>query len=135
MTKPLARPKKPGPAPQAVRRDQYLRLMAQGMSNSAACREVGVNRKTGNRWRFGRTVVDRAGREHIYLPITEQRDTSVVSSPFLSEDERIVIGDALRAGKSLRAIARELGRSPATISREVSRNRHPRTGKYHPFYA
>ncbi|MFC7564426.1 hypothetical protein ACFQU9_14545 [Actinomadura namibiensis] len=28
--------------------------MAQGMSNSAACRVVGINRKTGNRWRYGR---------------------------------------------------------------------------------
>jgi len=35
--------------------------MAQGMSNSAACREVGINRKTGNRWRYGRKIVDRAG--------------------------------------------------------------------------
>uniref|UniRef100_UPI001CBF0C5C helix-turn-helix domain-containing protein n=1 Tax=Catenulispora acidiphila TaxID=304895 RepID=UPI001CBF0C5C len=41
----------------------------------------------------------------------------------------------MRAGRSLRAIARELGRSPATVSREVGRNSHPRTGKYNPFYA
>lgn len=41
----------------------------------------------------------------------------------MSEDERIVIADLLRAKKSLRPIARELGRNPATISREVRRNR------------
>jgi hypothetical protein len=35
--------------------------MAQGSSNSAACREAGINRKTGNRWRYGRKVVDRSG--------------------------------------------------------------------------
>src|SRR5947209_9114022 len=109
--------------------------MAQGMSNSAACREVGVNRKTGTRWRYGRKVVDRAGREHVYPPITEQRDTQAVSARFLSEDERVAISDLLRAGNSLCAIARELSRSPATISREIRRNSHPRTGKYHPFYA
>ncbi|XDO63887.1 IS30 family transposase [Streptomyces sp. RLB1-33] len=49
--------------------------------------------------------------------------------------ERLVIADLLRSGNSLRAIARELGRSPATISREVRRNSDPRTGKYHPFQA
>jgi IS30 family transposase len=135
MTKPYRRPRKPGPEPLADKRDQYLRLMAQGMSNSAACREVGVNRKTGNRWRYGRKVVDGAGRQYVYPPITEQRDTGTVSPRFLSEDERIAIADLLRSGNSLRAIARQLGRSPATISREIRRNRHPRTGRYHPFYA
>ncbi|TPQ18979.1 helix-turn-helix domain-containing protein [Streptomyces sporangiiformans] len=119
----------------AEKRDQYLPLMAQGLSNSAACREVGTNRKTGNRWRYGRKVVDRSGREHVYPPITKERDTGASSPRFLSEDERIVIADLLRAKKSLRAIARELGRDPATISREVRRNRDPRTGKYHPFQA
>ncbi|MFC9502766.1 IS30 family transposase [Streptomyces sp. NPDC057002] len=109
--------------------------MAQGLSNSAACRGVGINRKTGNRWRYGRKVVDRSGREHVYLPVTEERDSGAGSPGFLSEDERIVIADLLRARKCLRAIARELGRDPATISREVRRNRDPRTGKYHPFQA
>lgn len=135
MTKPFRRPKKRGPAPLADKRDQYLRLMAQGMSNSAACREVGVNRKTGNRWRYGRKIVDRAGNVRVYAPITEQPDDGAISPRFLSEDERIVIADMLRAGASLRAIARELKRSPATISREVRRNRDARTGKYHPFRA
>ncbi|WP_436801446.1 IS30 family transposase [Streptomyces griseorubiginosus] len=105
------------------------------MSNSAACREVGINRKTGNRWRYGRKIVDRAGNVRVYLPITEVRESDAVSERFLSEDERIIIADLLRAKKSLRAIARELGRDPATISREVRRNRDPRTGMYHPFQA
>jgi hypothetical protein len=86
--------------------------MAQGMSNSAACREVGVNRKTGNRWRYGRRVVDRAGREHVYPPIIEQRDDGTVSARFLSEDEHIAIADLLPAGNSLRAIARNSAAAP-----------------------
>jgi transposase, IS30 family len=135
MTAPYRRSKKRGPAPLADKRDQYLRLMAQGMSNSAACRQVGINRKTGNRWRYGRKVVDRAGNTRFYAPITGQQDVGAISLRFLSEDERIVIADMLRAGASLRAIARELKRSPATISREVRRNRDLRTGKYHPFRA
>jgi hypothetical protein len=37
------RPRKPpGAGPEQAKRDQYLRLMAQGMNNSAACREVGI---------------------------------------------------------------------------------------------
>lgn len=109
--------------------------MAQGMSNSAACREVGINRKTGSRWRYGRKVVDRAGNVRHYAPITEVRESDALSERFLSEDERIVIADLLQAGHSQRAIARELDRDPATISREVRRNSDPRTGKYHPFQA
>ncbi|MEU1516067.1 helix-turn-helix domain-containing protein [Streptomyces sp. NPDC005811] len=102
--------------------------MAQGLSNSAACRKVGINRKTGSRWRYGRKVVDWSGRDHVYPPIVEERDTGGGSPRFLSEDERIVITDLLRARKSLRAIAREFSRDPATISREVRRNSDPRTG-------
>ncbi|WSY47995.1 IS30 family transposase (plasmid) [Embleya sp. NBC_00888] len=109
--------------------------MAQGMSNSAACREVGINRRTGTRWRYGRKAVDRTGRERVYAPITEERRRDGTSDRFLAEDERLVIADLLRSGNSLRAIARELGRSPATISREVRRNSDPRTGKYHPYQA
>ncbi|WP_331773245.1 IS30 family transposase [Embleya sp. NBC_00888] len=105
------------------------------MSNSAACREVGINRRTGTRWRYGRKAVDRTGRERVYAPITEERRRDGTSDRFLAEDERLVIADLLRSGNSLRAIARELGRSPATISREVRRNSDPRTGKYHPYQA
>ncbi|MCD9880885.1 IS30 family transposase [Streptomyces sp. NR30] len=96
---------------------------------------AGINRKTGNRWRYGRKVVGRAGNVRVCLPITEVREADAVSERFLSEDERIVIADLLRAKKSLRAIARELGRHPATISLEVGRNRDPRTGMYHPIQA
>jgi len=116
-----------------AKRDQYLRLMAQGMSNSQACREVGVNRKTGNRWRYGRTVVDRDGRRRTYPPITQQ--PREISPRFLSEDERVTIADLLRAGHSIRSIAKAMDRDPATISREVRRNGDPRTGVYHPHRA
>jgi len=44
------------------------------------------------------------------------------SSRALSLDEREAISRGLAAGKSLRAIAAELGRAPSTISREVTRN-------------
>jgi IS30 family transposase len=58
---------KPGPgAPLTAERERYLRLMAQGMSNVQACREVGVHRVTGTRWRDGRHMVDGGGRARHY---------------------------------------------------------------------
>lgn len=39
-----------------------------------------------------------------------------------THDERICLGELLKEGKSIRQIARELGRSPSTISREIKRN-------------
>ena len=40
----------------------------------------------------------------------------------LNDDERYLIASLKKQRFSLRAIARELGRSPATISREIKRN-------------
>ena len=34
-------------------REWFARLIAQGVSNAEACRIVGINRKTGIRWRTG----------------------------------------------------------------------------------
>jgi transposase, IS30 family len=51
----------------------------------------------------------------------------------LTEPERYTLSVLHRDGQSLRAIARLLGRSPSTISREVQRNRCHRTdGAYRP---
>ncbi|GAB1646419.1 hypothetical protein KRMM14A1259_68420 [Krasilnikovia sp. MM14-A1259] len=49
--------------------EQFLRLMAQGLSNSEACRRVGVNRMAGCRWTYGRAVIDRTGQAGRYEPI------------------------------------------------------------------
>ena len=38
-----------------------MQLIAQGVNNSEACRQVGIDRKTGNRWRYGRSVKNFAG--------------------------------------------------------------------------
>lgn len=56
------------------------------------------------------------------------------SSRYLSEDERIFIADRLLVRASLQSIARDLGRSPSTISRDLARNR-PDSRRYHPFRA
>jgi len=105
--------------------------MKQGMTNSAACRTAGVNRKTGVRWRYGRTVETTTGQLR-YAPIAEEEETS---SKFLSSDERIRIADGHRAGKSSRVIGAEVGRHPTTVSREIARNSDPASGEYRPFAA
>ena len=56
------------------------------------------------------------------------------SPRYLSEPERIAIADRLTCGESVRAIARELGRAPSTISREIARNSDP-DGRYRPHHA
>ena len=56
------------------------------------------------------------------------------SPRYLSEPERIAIADRLTCGESIRAIARELGRAPSTISREIARNSDP-DGRYRPHHA
>ena len=101
-------------------RERYLRLVAQGMSNVQACREVGVHPTTGVRWRDGRKMVDGGGRARYYPPIDAH--PVAISPRYLSEDERVLIGDLLRAGQSVRSVASVLGRSPSTVSREIRRN-------------
>lgn len=122
-----------GPTPLTAQREQFARLIARGVSNSEACRIVGVNRRTGTRWRYGRTTTSTGGVDRHYPPMAINA-TRTMSAHFLSEDERVVIADRRRAGASLRAIGRELGRPASTVSREVNRNRD-QAGRYRPFTA
>lgn len=132
--KPRRRPSRsPGGPPLAEKRRRYIELMTKGVSNSAACRIVGVNRRTGTRWKRGRTITNGAGHSVVYRPIVEE--APAVSARWLSEGERIVITDGLAAGSSIRAIANELGRASSTVSREIRRNRDPDSGSYLPFGA
>ena len=123
----------PGVAPLTSERVRYLQLMTQGISNSAACRMVGVNRRTGTRWRYGRSITDRVGHVRRYPSIG--RPAHMVAARSLSEPERVAIADGLVDRRSIRAIAAGLGRAPSTVSREVRRNRDAVTEAYHPFRA
>ena len=126
----------PGALPQAEKREQFARLIAQGFSNSEACRIVGINRRTGKRWRHGRTITTRDGRKRHYAAVVGAGAVRREISPrYLSEDERVRIADLRRAGAGVRAIAEQTGRSPSTISRELRRNRDPGSGQYRPFTA
>ena len=128
----------PGALPQAEKREQYARLIAQGCNNSEACRIVGINRRTGKRWRHGRTITTRDGRKLHYAPVvaagTGGRGREI-SDRYLSEQERVRIADLRQAGHGVRAITEQTGRSPSTISRELRRNREPGSGQYRPFTA
>jgi len=118
---------------QAEKQELYGRLVAQGINNSEACRVVGINRKTGNRWRYGRSIRNTAGELVQYPPV--KIAVSRPRSPrYLSEHERVVIADRLTAGTSIRAIATEIGRSASTVSREIKRNSDP-GGRYRPHRA
>jgi IS30 family transposase len=118
---------------QVEKQQRYLGLIAQGVNNAEACRRVGINRKTGNRWRYGRKLRNSAGVVVHYPPVTvtepKPRDPR-----YLSEQERIRIADLRGGGATIRAVAGDLGRAPSTISRELRLNSGP-DGRYRPHYA
>jgi IS30 family transposase len=58
-----------GAAPLTEKRLAFERLVNAGVSNGEACRQVGVNRKTGVRWRLGRKVRLPDGRSVEYAPV------------------------------------------------------------------
>ncbi|MGW7468981.1 IS30 family transposase [Streptomyces xantholiticus] len=99
-------------------REAYSRLVQQGYSNTEACRIVGIDARTGRKWRNGRSG------ERNRKPVPPINLVVPASGPsrYLREDERIHIADRLREKASVRAIAVELGRSPSTVSREIRRN-------------
>ena len=53
----------------------------------------------------------------------------------LSEEERYRIGALRSEGRTMSCIARRLGRSCSTISRELKRNRYPTDGRYRAYHA
>ena len=124
----------PGAAPQTAKREWFSRLIGKGASSVEACRIVGVNPRTGKRWRHGRSIVSSSGRRLHYPPVVSVPNPEI-STRYLSEDERVVIADLRGRGATVWAIAAVLGRSPATISRELRRNQDPGSGQYRPFTA
>ena len=112
---------RPGSEPLQEQRERFAELIAQGVDNSEACRRVGVNRRTGTRWRFGRTIPSSSGLLLHYPAVITTR-LPVISARYLSEEERVVLADLARTGATVTAIAAEMGRSTSTISRELRRN-------------
>jgi transposase, IS30 family len=92
----------PGPVPLMAQRQEFAQLNAKGVSNSEACRLVGVNRRTGTRWLFGRTVTFKSGAELQYPPMaTTRRHSSAELRPSGTSGEVEVGGhDLRRVGRS-----------------------------------
>ena len=101
-------------------------LMASGATLTGASETVGVSRATGRKWRQAT-----GGR----IP----RRRPEPSGRYLSLEERLQIADLYLGGAGVRAIAVVIGRSPATVSRELRRNGSAptarRAGKYAPYAA
>ncbi|GEO97450.1 IS30 family transposase [Kocuria turfanensis] len=116
----------------SAKREQFLKMIGQGWSVAAAARELGVSRSSANNWKNGYRVARPDGTVVVFEPLTPAPQP--ISARFLSQEERLMIADELRAGTSLRGIAALLGRAPSTISREVRRN-HGGLTAYRPFTA
>src|SRR2546423_2883972 len=106
----------PGRPTVAWREDRvrYWAAIARGVSSEQAAVEIGVSQPVGTRW------FRQAGGVGPQLAVT-------TSGRYLSfcEREDIAIWRAQQVG--VREIARRLGRSPSTISREVRRNASTRS--------
>src|SRR5471030_512676 len=88
---------------------QFWAAMARGEFITHAAAEAGTHRMMGTRWlRAEGGVRPRRGRD--------------LKGRCLSFSEREEIAVARAGGESMRSIARRLGRSPSTISRELARN-------------
>ena len=93
--------------PRQVERE-FWREIALGLGTEDAAAAVGVSRAAGTRW-----FLDGGGMPTLELSEPAGRYLS------MAEREEIAV---LRSQVSAREIARRLGRSPATISRELRRN-------------
>lgn len=123
-----------GPKPDYTKRDSLAELLSRGFSLSEAARTVGVNRRTAKRWRNGRSIKYSDGRVLKLLPVISAAHQKEYSPRYLSEDERLRLADLRREKRTMREIARLLGRAPSTISRELRRGSDSR-GRYYPFEA
>jgi IS30 family transposase len=123
MRSSTRRSRKMGPAGLVEKRPLYVQLMKQGYSNSEACPVLGIGRNTGHRWLHGRNGVEGLIQQGLDPRPRMARPAAGGSTRYLLEDQRIFIADRLLARASLRSIARDLGRSASTVSRELARKR------------
>src|SRR3954447_22873537 len=90
------------------------KLLQSGVGTVAACKLLGIGRKTGYRWRA----------ENGGLPPARLAE-SARSGRYLSLLERQRIATLRGRGLGVREIARRLGRSASTVSRALSRDLRP----------
>jgi transposase, IS30 family len=98
---------------------RVLDCLASGMSPMQASRATGVSKS------YAYQLHHKVGG--VYRPPGTR-----FSDRYLDREERYELARLRDAGHSLRQVALRMGRSASTISRELSRNRDPRTGAYQP---
>jgi len=111
---PMKSPGKP-----SLRRDVerlFWREIAKGLSSEDAALGVGASQAAGSRW-----FRERGGMPTFML--------APLSGRYLCFEEREEIALLRAQGAGVREIARRIGRSPSTISRELRRNAATRGGK------
>jgi hypothetical protein len=108
--------------PPAWRREDYCRFwqaIGRGRSSEEAAADAGISTPLGPRW----------FRSSGGMPPTHLAPSApALTGRFLTFGEREEIAIELALGNGIRAIARKLGRSPSTVSREVRRNAATRSG-------
>ena len=125
------------------RREKFQQLRAEGMTRSEAAAVVRADARSAADWDRGITIIHRGrvypdGRVVRYpeakIPDVPSHQTAIggqvslarveqiIHPRYLSLIEREELRDLHRSGKSIRAIATAMGRSPSTISRELRRN-------------
>lgn len=127
------------------RREEFLRLRAEGLTRSEAAERVRADKRSAADWDKGITIIHRGRvypdgrvvryRDPILTDVKSARTATtiggkvdldrvekVIHRRYLSLLERERLRDLQRAGMSIRMIADELGRAPSTISRELRRN-------------
>ena len=111
---PMRSPGRPEPSRSVLR--EFWRLIATGVTTVEASAGVGVSVPVGARW------FRHAGG----MPPLSLADPT---GRYLSFAEREEIALFRAQGAGVREIARQLGRDPGTISRELRRNAATRSGK------
>jgi transposase, IS30 family len=101
-------------------RQRYFELIRSGVKGAEAARRVGVSTSCGSLW-----FID-AGS----MAISDRP----VSARFLTQEDRIAIGDGLHAKLAVKEIAAGIGKSFQTVYREIARGSKP-DGRYQPWWA
>ncbi len=95
-------------------RNRYFRLLSRGMTTTAACETVGINRRTGLEWRQEARGIK---RERTKPKLVEESIGGGGSR--LSLDDRLCIADMAIFRTTCQEIAEAVGCSVSTISREL----------------
>jgi IS30 family transposase len=114
--RPLLRSPGRPPVGRLEHRQRFWATIARGASSEAAAAEAGVSGPVGVRWfreGGGMPTVTLAAPSGRYLSFAEREEIALLRS----------------GGCGVREVARRLGRSPSTISRELRRNAATRGGR------